>query len=977
MNKIQDFLSSLYGYFDPGSVLYLWTLPDKQTHPFTAGTLAEMATAAGRLTPSYDVYFGVGATVHSLGQYERPKNEDIMAIPGLWVDIDVYHPVAHKSKALPPDINAAMELLPNDLPPSIITWSGYGIHAYWLFREPWEFNAPEERARAAKLLQSLQAVVKQNAAARGWRIDPTADLARVLRLPGTLNKKIPDSPVQCRVIERSELRYNPSDIEDLLPPVPDNPVHHRTEKFERRPTDGPAELMLRNCRFLQHCQLNAKDITYAEWLAMLTNVARASDGIHAAHQISALDPERYRPEDTDKKLAEALAMNPQTCEYIRTVVGFPGCPQGGCGVQAPCSWSLSKVGKARAVVRGISIPTPETVLTQEVLGALALLKKEDQIEYAKFKATCKGRVNLNDLEKMVKQYKKQVRQESHLHVVQDGEKPGTRMLSNTVPEIPLDLVLPPNFRFEKSGILYVRETSSGDIQAYKAVGTPAIISERLFNVDTETEKLEICFQYLNGWRKVLFPRSTVMDSRKILRLADFGVAISSESAKYTVKWFDVLLDVNQDRIPVTQAVSKLGWRGDREFVLPNFSPHYRIDIDDDGSQRTISGFTTVGDRSEWIARMQYLRQSPKARFILAASFAAPLLRILGQRNFIIHNWGNSQDGKTATLWAAMSVWGNPDRLISTFDTTTTAMERKAALHSDLPLAINEREVLSRGKKDDINPLLYTLGEGRGRNRADKKGLQITATWRTIALSTGEGTLSNTGSFDGVMTRVLEISDGPLAHDRDFARNLYYFLPRNHGHAGPEFLSQLLAADYGTIFATYREFQSVFRASYQDRIDSHIDAVACVATADYLTSAWVFGEPWEQAKAGAMATGGHILTGLITKKEASESERAWEAFKDWIAENQAMFKERTNGPCFGYIEKGDMPFDKPDFYVIRSVVDQFLSERFSSSRKIIREWALTGKIESYNHGGKIRYDAPGRVLESGVRARVIKIREVNL
>jgi len=934
-----------------------------------------MAKTASQLAAAHhDVYFGVGVTATGLGQYERPKNEEIAAIPGLWVDIDIKHPV-HKVQELPPDIPAAMELLPDELPPSMVIWSGYGIHAYWLFREPWEFDTPEERGQAAGLLRALQAVVKQNAASRGWKIDTTADLTRVLRVPGIMNQKQPDNPVMAQIIEQGDIRYNPSEIEDLLPPVETGTIAPgRTAAFERRPTDGLAELMIRSCRFLQHCQLNAASIAYDEWLAALTNIVRASDGIQAVHQFSALDPGRYRPEDTDKKINEALAMNPQSCEYIQKAIGFQGCPPDGCGVQAPCGWSLSKVAQARAVVRGIPAPTPEAVFVPEVLGALAIIKKHDQAEYAKFKASCKGRVNLNDLEKNIKQHRQHARQENPYHLVQTGETsdnspgetpPGTRMLRNTVPELPVDLALPPNFKFEKSGILFVKETRSGDIMTYKAAGAPVIITERIFNVDTETEKLEICFQYLNGWRRVLFPRSTIFDARKILRMADFGVPVSSESSKYLVKWFDALADINRDTIPVSQAVSKLGWRGDREFVLPNFSSRYRIDNDDDGSQRTISGFTTAGTREEWISRMQYLRQSPKARFILAASFAAPLLRILGQRNFILHNWGGSQDGKTATLWAVMSVWGNPDLLIGTFDATATAMERKAALHSDLPLAVNEREVLNRFKKQDINPLLYILGEGRGRGRGTKTGLQNLATWRTIMLSTGEGTLSNTGSLEGVMTRVLEVCDGPLAHDREFARGLYYFLPRNHGHAGPEFLAQLLAADYGAIFTTYREFQAGFRISYPDCVDSHIDAVACVATADYLASSWVFGEPWEQAKAGATGTAAQVLAGLVTRSEASEPERAWETFIDWLAENQDRFTERASGPRFGYRESLNL-------YVIRSVVDRFLSEQFSSSRRIIREWAAAGKIDSYHHGGKIRYDIPGKILESGVRARVIKV-----
>ncbi len=977
MNQIHDFLSSLYGYFSDSSVLYLWTLPDKQTRPFTASTLADMAAAADRLTSNHDVYFGVGGLSKPLDLYERAKNEYVTAIPGLWVDIDIQHPQAHKSQLLPPDMPSAMQLLPGNLSPSMIVWSGYGIHVYWLFREPWELDTLEERTKATELLRSLQGIVKYAASQRGWKVDTTADLARVLRLPGTLNHKIPDSPVQAQVIEKSDARYNPSDVADILPPVPVTTGHIRTERFERRPTDGPAELMLRNCRFLQHCQLNAIEINYAEWLAALTNIVRASDGIEAAHKVSAMDPKRYNQKDTDHKIDEALnMMNPQSCDYIRSVVGFPGCTQEGCGVQAPCGWSLGRVPKARAIIKGIPAPSPDTVLTPDVLGALAVLKKDDQLEYARFKSLCKGRVNLNDLEKNVKQYSNHVRQEIHLHVVQEGEKPGTRMLSNTVPNIPLDLALPANFKLEQSGILFVRRTQNDDVMTYKAIGSPSIVSERVFNVDQQTEKLELCYKYLNGWRKLLFPRSTIMDSRKIMRLADFGVAISSESAKYAVKWFDSLLDVNQDRIPVTQAVSKLGWRGEREFILPNFNPKYRVDIDDDGSQRTVSGFTKIGDRAEWVSMMKYLRQSPKARFILASSFVAPLLLILGQRNFIIHNWGNSQDGKTAVLWVAMSVWGNPDKLIGTFDTTPTAMERKAALFSDLPLAINEREVLSQHKKNDISSLLYVLGEGRGRGRGTKTGLQDMATWRTVVLSTGEGTLSSIGSFDGVMTRVLEVSGGPLAHDREFARQLYYFLPRNHGHAGPEFLAQLMASDYKNILTTYREFQATFRASFPDRIDSHIDAVACVATADYLASAWVFGEAWEQSKAGAMSTAHHILSGLITKTEASEAGRAWEVFVDWLAENKDRLTGKGPGPHFGYVTENKNPFEdgEPGLFVIRSVVDKFLIDRFSGSRKIIREWATLGFIETYEESGKIRYDYRGKTLEGGIRPRVIKIKE---
>ena len=117
--------------------------------------------------------------------------------------------------------------------------------------------------------------------------------------------------------------------------------------------------MLANCRFLQHCQIDAADISYDEWLAMLTNVARASDGVVACHDLSRIDTKRYDEQQVQKKIDEVLThMAPATCEYIQKTLHFNDCDA--CQVKCPSSWSLAGVPKARAIVRDITIlrPTP-------------------------------------------------------------------------------------------------------------------------------------------------------------------------------------------------------------------------------------------------------------------------------------------------------------------------------------------------------------------------------------------------------------------------------------------------------------------------------------------------------------------------------------------------------------------------------------------------------------------------------------------
>lgn len=70
-----------------------------------------------------------------------------------------------------------------------------------------------------------------------------------------------------------------------------------------------------------------------------------------------------------------------------------------------------------------------------------------------------------------------------------------------------------------------------------------------------------------------------------------------------------------------------------------------------------AAYCQTGSFDKWKDTMQPHRERDKFRFILAAAFAAPLLRIIKQRIFFVYNWGSSKGGKTAGLKAALSAWG--------------------------------------------------------------------------------------------------------------------------------------------------------------------------------------------------------------------------------------------------------------------------------------------------------------------------------
>jgi len=316
------FLNTLYGQAPPAYV-YLWTPRDKRSRWFLTTDLAGMAREANRLAAE-DIFFGVGTQAAQRGGSARGKAEHIAGIPGLWTDIDLKSP-AHTDPKLPPTIEDALALLKEfPLRPTVIVFTCHGLHAYWLLKEFWTFGSDQERLDAADLSKRLQATIRGKAEAHGWIVDPTADLARVLRVPGSTNCKQPDKPELVKVIHLDDTcRYDPSDFEPYLVEIPALEGRSNGQRSEPAGEYGappPIGGILAGCAWCRERQGKAADDPEPIWYAMLGIVGRCEAGEDLAHEWSKTYG-GYTWEETDKKLAHALEYGPRTCHYIRYQLG--------------------------------------------------------------------------------------------------------------------------------------------------------------------------------------------------------------------------------------------------------------------------------------------------------------------------------------------------------------------------------------------------------------------------------------------------------------------------------------------------------------------------------------------------------------------------------------------------------------------------------------------------------------------------------
>lgn len=545
-------------------------------------------------------------------------------------------------------------------------------------------------------------------------------------------------------------------------------------------------------------------------------------------------------------------------------------------------------------------------------------------------------------------------------------------LDEAIPEsvkgMPVNLRIPEPWVLSDKGVhLYNPKTDTYNL----VCRTPIIISRRFKNYETREEKVEISFYRDKEWESAVFPRSTIFTTKGIVSLADLGCTITSENAKLIVKYLGDLEAENMNIIPRAESCSALGWQTKGRF-LPGHGDDIVLDIEP-SLRGWANAYEVKGTFDDWKKTMQPHRERDKFRFILAASFAAPMLKWLNQRIFFVYNWGDSKGGKTAGLKAALSVWGDPEKLMVNFNATQVALERMAGFYCDLPLGIDERQ-LAGNNQGSLEKIVYMLASGTGRARGSKSGgLQEMRTWRTVALATGEEPISTDTSQTGISTRILEIYGGPF-NDEKSASLMHQQSGMNCGWAGPFFIKKLMELGSEVLKKKYEVMYKEICDLVKDVNGSHMSGITTVALADFLIDTWIFiddasAEVADNQKAWnrAVKMAKVILTEQAAENSTDVNENALQFITDWILSNEKSFGKNACGICYGFIEDEYA-------YCYPSILNSVLKNAGFSARKTMKYLAEEGFVESSICQGKRIYSIIRWFQNRSQRFVKIKIKE---
>lgn len=463
---------------------------------------------------------------------------------------------------------------------------------------------------------------------------------------------------------------------------------------------------------------------------------------------------------------------------------------------------------------------------------------------------------------------------------------------------------------------------------------PIMPVERLVNIDTGEEKLQLAFRKGTIWRKLIFSKTVLASSNKVTELAGSGIAVTSQNARAFIQYISDMENMNYYLIPEKKSIGRFGYIPDE-----GFSP-FVDGLIFDGDANFKAMFQTVrsrGSETKWLETAAEVREmSTTAKIILAASFASVLLEPLNCLPFFVHLWGvDSGTGKTVALMVAASVWGDPavGAYVKTFDGTVVGMEKTAAFLNNLPFCLDELQ-LAKDSKGRTTFDVYKLAQGVGRTRSNRAGgVDLTPTWRNCILTTGESPLTGTASGAGAVNRVIDIEcKSAQAVIRDGMR-ISGAVKRNYGFAGKKFVEQLYQP--GVVDQVSERYRELFRIlSDRDTTEKQAMAAAAIILADELACQWIF-------SGQQPLTIEQVSEFLASKAAVSAGDRGYKYLCDWVTQNSNKLCGRSENPnieVLGALEDGRA-------YIIRSVFERILQDAGYSTAAMISYLKQSNLIET--------------------------------
>ena len=454
--------------------------------------------------------------------------------------------------------------------------------------------------------------------------------------------------------------------------------------------------------------------------------------------------------------------------------------------------------------------------------------------------------------------------------------------------------IPTGFYVDKTGVWRLQVGNKPDVVVARR---PVYFVGRFYNVDDQIHSVQLAV--MDEDKKLhklpLVDKATTADRGKIIALANHGLPVSSATATELVGYLDALYITNESRIPMSYLVNRCGWHkinGAEIFVDPrrdctvSTETGKNIPVVVDNKSQFAKSLTQAGSLDEWQRAYSVAKKSPVARLIVAACVAAPLLKILGERNFMLYIHAKTRAGKTTALMLGASAVGS-EKIVRSFDATKNGLIGAAADVNDYAFLVDEKQVADNRIKEQLDSLVYALANGIGRTKLNRDSSnRKVLDWRTIAVATGETEFLDDNATGGAHTRLLSIKAPETILSAEDCKTIRQTIADNYGHAMPLCIDKIIDVGKSTLIDSYNGFCNAIKESRADLLSEHCRYLALLLIADDLLNSAI-GDPATAAIEAANAVKS-VLPFVPTIADIDDTARERDFVLNFVAENQNKF-----------------------------------------------------------------------------------------
>lgn len=490
-------------------------------------------------------------------------------------------------------------------------------------------------------------------------------------------------------------------------------------------------------------------------------------------------------------------------------------------------------------------------------------------------------------------------------------------------------------------------------KSFRVISHPLTITQRIRDIETGCEKVTLayCLRPDGGggseWQTATVERTLIASNTSITKLSGQGIIVDSNNAREVMRYLSALLTLNPESIPTVRGCSHLGWSDGARRFLP-FSDEVAFSGDPGNAPLNDAARSSSGSMEEWRAAASELYAHPAGRITFAASFASALVRPLNAQTFIVHLFGLSGCGKTVAQMGAASAWGDPDRMVQSFNGTAVGLERTLGFLNSFPLILDEAQLGRDPRTGRTVFNLYAVTEGIGKTRGRRDGgVDLPITWQNIIITSGENALLSSNAAAGEKNRCIEVEITGSVTDRGAA--LAQAFRENYGHAGRLFVKHLFGGGLEAARVIYQEA----KGRLPGVTGKQMNAAALLLTADRIAhDAGIL-------PGGVCLTENDLLPFLLTAADIDPNPGIYERLIDWVQTNEKSFRggsgnsgpdnEKTMQPgiyCFGKLEPGIA-------HIIRSHFDEAV-ERFGGTSRSFLKWAAARSLIDKKRSGRYSY-----------------------